>query len=488
MAAVRSSPGTKKSCEKGYACGASCIQQSKACEGNKIGGAQKEQASYLRTHAPAAAVSIPPPAPPYKLVSVESPALAGSKILSRREDRNSAGSYLGSFNVTVATPDGSEFRVALSSHRDSVRSATNEDLETDPHTENLIKGLTPDQNGLIKVGYIDYIDPRLRKSPSPERASNLPAATPEEKALAYEKAIVSSGREGDVVMFPSLDDENDSDDYKALFKRMTPISDPEEEDAAELTYVAKIRNGRLEPLDSADQEKAKLGERVRLLRRTQMLSVYEVHNESYSEGRSKKEVFAEEEKRAVQAAKLDDEWVGRHPTPGSVPSEAHYKARARAWAQAQGFSDGGINGFTAAQTRAHDIAHPITHDLLGMDSQQIHQALGGFRQKDGKPSLLGEEAVVNVVEHLSRGDSLENSITNGLRLSRALSRNADVETDEGRQYVRGKEFKDQIVNLANQIYRNNNYNEYMGHVRRANQISGTVTAAGDDFSNTASGG
>jgi hypothetical protein len=196
----------------------------------------------------------------------------------------------------------------------------------------------------------------------------------------------------------------------------------------------------------------------------------------------------EEDQRAAKVAETENAWLGRKPTPGVVPSADEYKKIAEAWAISQGFSDGGVNGFTAEATKAHDIAHPITHDLVGMDSAQINKTLGSLKGVSGKPSLVAEEAVVNIVEHLSRGDSLHGSIVNGVRLARVQSRDPEFETNETRAYVRSKEFKDKLSELADTIFKNDNFAEYMDRVRPFNRISGTVQTAGTDFTKSAAGG
>ena len=202
----------------------------------------------------------------------------------------------------------------------------------------------------------------------------------------------------------------------------------------------------------------------------------------------KAKLEAEEDDFAAKLAKVEDAWVGRKPTPGSIPSADEYKKKAEDWAKSQGFTDGGVNGFTAEATKAHDIAHPLTHDLVGLNSAQINQTLGSLKGVSGKPSLVAEEAVVNIVEHLSRGDSLSASILNGVRLARVQSRDPKFETDETRAYVRSKEFKNALSDLADKIYKNDNFSEYMKIVREFNRVSGTVTASGEDFTNSASGG
>lgn len=191
-----------------------------------------------------------------------------------------------------------------------------------------------------------------------------------------------------------------------------------------------------------------------------------------------------ESKRLESVETLEDSLLGRNP--GNTGDYSSYQKKAEKWAtKTFGDVSAGANGFTLAQTKAHDVAHPITHELLNTDSAGIHQRLGKLKQADGKPSLLAEEAVVNVVEHLSRGDTIEGSILNGLRLARVLSRTG---TDEERAYVRSRQFKKELVKMGHELYRHNNFSPLIKHVRTSNRESGTVLTGGNDFTNSASGG
>jgi hypothetical protein len=184
----------------------------------------------------------------------------------------------------------------------------------------------------------------------------------------------------------------------------------------------------------------------------------------------------------------EDKALGRTPSKQSRKKlEGDVKAEAEAWAKSMGFNEGGgVNGFSANATKAHDVAHPATHRLTGLDSGQINKVFGGLKDPDGKPSLLAEESLVNIVEHLSRGDTKEASIQNGLRLAKVLSRNG---TQEEQDYVRTSEFARGIIDLVdNRIYKNNEYSNLMPIVRDYNTIAGTVTVSGSNFSTSASGG
>jgi hypothetical protein len=246
-------------------------------------------------------------------------------------------------------------------------------------------------------------------------------------------------------------------------------------------YVGRIKNGKLEPLGLDSKG---LKERI---------------DETSSIREGRKTLFEEEMSLGIEslAKKLDkehadldaaeDKWIGRKPTFGKVPKESEWKKRAQSWAKEMGFDGGGANGFSSEATKAHDIAHPITHEMIGMKSKDIVKHFGGVKTLDGKTSLIPEEAIVNVVEHLSRGDSLEYSINNGIRLARVLSRGI-TETDKGRQVIRSDDFGDKLTELAYKIYHNDNYSEYMKHARKANRVAGTTLASGGDYTNTTSGG
>lgn len=296
------------------------------------------------------------------------------------------------------------------------------------------------------------------------------------------EAIAQQSKEGDIVVLPrNVASGLGSSASKAIGARLSIVKGKDEYKSA---FVGKVKNGKVIPLDDDDRKRMEVGQKVRSLRNAQMDKI----NDEFKRGRNDFDnLYKEEDEIADQIAKIEDEWVGRSPKKGAVKNDSHYKKKASQWAESMGLGDS-ANGFTSDATKAHDIGHPVTHEMTGMSSQELHRSLGGIKQKDGKMSLLGEEAIVNVVEHLSRGDTLEAAIVNGLRVARVLSRNTEYETDEGRKTVRSKEFKDKLIELAEKVYKNDNFNDYMKLVRVANRVSKTVTAAGDDFSDTASGG
>ena len=239
-------------------------------------------------------------------------------------------------------------------------------------------------------------------------------------------------------------------------------------------FVAGIKDGKL-----TKEDKGKLlkriedGKEVRALRESQFLNGIEFEDPDT------------EKEYAEQANSLEDKLVGRKPKKGVVRSEDYYRQAAEDWAKSMGFS-GGANGYTEEATKAHDIAHPVTHEMLKTNSQKIHQDLGGIKDDTGANSLVAEEAIVNIVEHLSRGDSLEASVRNGVRLARVLSRTGH--SKEATDFFRSPKFRDLLDDMAEKIYRNDNYNEYMELVARNNRKSGTVNQSGDTFTTTASGG
>lgn len=184
--------------------------------------------------------------------------------------------------------------------------------------------------------------------------------------------------------------------------------------------------------------------------------------------------------------KLQDEAFVRQPKLSKAKAESELKAEASRWAKSQGFAPGGTNGFSAEATEAHDIAHPATHRLIGLNSDQIRKEFGNLVTKTGKPSLIAEEALVNAIEHLAAGDSLEASIQNGLRLARVQSRSG---TDAEKAYVRTSKFANKIIDLiANKAFLDNDFTPIAQVVRDYGYISRTVTASGGNFNNSASGG
>jgi hypothetical protein len=237
-------------------------------------------------------------------------------------------------------------------------------------------------------------------------------------------------------------------------------------------FVARIKNGELEAVDAKElEENIKRGKEVRQLRDKQFgAGVYDQDD-------------GEEERLAKEADKIEDEWVGRKPKPGVVKDAEDYEKQAEKWAKSMGFS-GGANGFSEEATKAHDISHPIVHEMLGTDSAKIHKTLGAIKDNDGNNSLVAEEAIVNVLEHLSRGDSLEASLINGLRVAKVLSRSGH--SSEASAYFRSAEFRELLQNMSEEIYKNDNFAEYMALVRASNRKAGTVTSSGKKFTSTAS--
>ena len=335
-----------------------------------------------------------------------------------------------------------------------------------------LKGLIPNINHVFRV--IDV-------------ASDQGDLSPQEHADLVKGAIAHYAKNGDlaVVLGSAAAPLEELGKDHPLSRDL--VKTGSDEMFSDIGYIGTVKSGQLASLPEDYQERMSQGNRVRSLRFQQFGAVDREFDERGVTEEVLKAFWDQEDETAEKLGKTEDEWMGRKPKKGAVKSANHYKKKADEWAKSQGLGDF-ANGFTSEATKAHDLGHPITHEMIGMDSNSINKALGGLKQKDGKPSLVAEEAIVNVVEHLSRGDSLEASILNGVRLARVLSRNTEYETDEAREYVRSKEFKDKIVELSDKLYRNDNFTEYMKLVRQANRVSKTVTAAGDDFTNSASGG
>jgi hypothetical protein len=184
----------------------------------------------------------------------------------------------------------------------------------------------------------------------------------------------------------------------------------------------------------------------------------------------------EEAAVAAKVASYENELYDRKPR--KTATEANYIKKAEEWAKTQGFTSNGdgVNGFTAKQAAKHDIAHPATHDLVGLNSKTLNGHFGGLKTKSGKPSLLGEEAIVNAVEHLSRGDTVEASVMSGVRVARMLSRES---TEQERKYVRSPRFLQDLSELTEKAIRHNDYASISKVVRESNWESGTVTQRGN---------
>jgi phage-related protein (TIGR01555 family) len=252
-------------------------------------------------------------------------------------------------------------------------------------------------------------------------------------------------------------------------------------------YIGKYENGKISPI--TDEEVKQIAE-IRRLRTEQINALPHVDAfdtnmvEAYKA--SLAFIHKKEDELAAQLAPIEDAYLGRKPT--KIKTLKTYQAKAKKWAEEQ-FGDvtAGANGFSLEATLAHDVAHPIVHEMLKTNTAGINKRFGSAPQTDGKPSLVLEEAIVNVAEHLSRGDSIEASILNGIRLAKVLSRGA-IQSDAVRAQVRDRKFKQELVKMSHELYRNNNFSLYMKYIRETNRISGTVTQAGDDFTNSASGG
>ncbi len=251
-------------------------------------------------------------------------------------------------------------------------------------------------------------------------------------------------------------------------------------------WIGKKQGNQVVPFADAELE----ARRYISLERGKQIDALQEHNQwvhNFDDPPPKAEQSAFNRKETTRLAKVEkaeDKLLGRKP--GNVGDYKSYQQKSEKWAtKTFGTVDAGANGFTLAQTKAHDVAHPVTHELLNSDSAGIHKRLGSLKQADGKPSLLGEEAIVNVVEHLSRGDTIEGSVLNGLRLARVLSRTG---TDKEKAYVRSRKFKNELIKMGHELYRNNNFSPLIKHVRQSNRESGTVLTGGGDFTNSASGG
>jgi Inorganic Pyrophosphatase len=255
---------------------------------------------------------------------------------------------------------------------------------------------------------------------------------------------------------------------------------PKEAEAFKKFYIGKYSNGKITPVTKNDVESI---DAIRKLRTSQIRELPGTNTGS----NFLKASYENEDLFADKLTPIEDAYLGRKPT--KIKSLAAYESKAKKWAEEQfGKVEEGANGFSLKQTLAHDVAHPIVHEMLKSSTDGINKRFGSTLQNDGRPSLVLEEAIVNVAEHLSRGDSIEASILNGLRLAKVLSRNKEVQSDAVRAQVRDRAFTHELAKMGHELYRHKNFSLYMKYIRETNRISGTVTQAGDDFTNSASGG
>ena len=235
--------------------------------------------------------------------------------------------------------------------------------------------------------------------------------------------------------------------------------------------------GQIRKATDAEMELAPLRAKASKLREDQSAMIEAEHSSSFSLSKADlKQIRNEETAIAKKVNEAEDKLYGRKNT--KTATEAEYIDKAELWAKSQGFKNDGndVNGFSAKQAAKHDIAHPATHDLVGLDSAGIHSYFGGLKTASGKKSLLGEEAVVNVMEHLSRGDTLEYSVMSGTRVARMLSKDS---TKAERAYVRSPKFLQDLNSLAEKSLRADNFGTITKVIRESNWESGTVTQAGN---------
>lgn len=245
-------------------------------------------------------------------------------------------------------------------------------------------------------------------------------------------------------------------------------------------YLGVYSKGEIRPMTDDELKKMEYAKPVQKAKANQLYHALKPFEDG-AKPKDYPEYWKKEDEIVAEYRDLEDKWIGRKPNPKTMPSEDAIMQRTKDWVKSMGFSGEGVNGFTSEQTWAHDVAHPVTHDLIGMDSKGLKDYFGST------VGIFGEEAIVNVVEHLSRGDAFESSVMNGLRIAKALARSTN-ESDGLRAEVRTRDFKDKLIALATKAYTHNNYSLYMDTVRKYNRISTTVTMAGNDFTRTATGG
>ncbi|HEY9643601.1 MAG TPA: hypothetical protein V6C57_24140, partial [Coleofasciculaceae cyanobacterium] len=525
--------------EKSWSCGFSCIAKSKKCS-NPIEGMPKTYADYLATHAqklagtaPAAPKATKPEAVPAKTKAATTAipeSIKPKETIAPKPEAKAKTAIAPPEDIKPKATIDTKPKEAIAPPKPDIKPASNNSgIMPDAKYEQLygnvngvegrpigggirVTGTSSDGKPVkvemylpskssnaqfdggdlgpinsVHTRYADALVPTAENVIGISKVSKVGVQKASDMATSVLDAARSQGKEGDVVLVTHdvILATGKTSPSNALYRSLTTMPPGTKGDYASL-YMGKIKNGQVVPLDKEDFNKIELGMKARRMATEQLDAG--VYNTTWADAAQARKFHKEEDEIADRLAPIQDQWVGRKPKAGVVPSEEEYRRKAAAWAKSQGFEEGGVNGFTAEQTKAHDIAHPVTHDMVGLGSKGIHESFGGVKQKNGSPSLIAEEAIVNMVEHFSRGDSLQNSITNGIRLARVLSRNTDTETDEGRKYFRSPEFKNKLVEAANRIYTNDNFSEYMRLVRKYNQISGTVRTAGNDFNDTVSGG
>jgi len=153
----------------------------------------------------------------------------------------------------------------------------------------------------------------------------------------------------------------------------------------------------------------------------------------------------------------------RTPTSKKIDSNT-YRKRAQEFVKELGLPPS-ANSFSDLQTRMHDIAHPVMYDMLGLSSKDIQKFFG-------TSDLIAEEALVNALEQMSRGEYPRAAAANGVRLARVLSRGTETASA-----YRNSEFSARVEFLVNKMFQNPDLYRYLKVVRKANRISRTVTTA-----------
>jgi hypothetical protein len=483
----------KKNCVKGVSCGIGCISPAKACRkgGDAIPG---DRVAALKQSVGGGSGAVEQPKPEVKKVAPE-PVKETPKPMEqpKPEVKKVAAEPVKEMPKPKNIP-GFEFNDSVISTEDNPRGVSEDghlakfiDQKTGASIEARVgdKYLTnrPNDDGILDLSNTpqawvmgkenDYGNHKFRAAEEVARSlpnSNdfvglrLNKVNKENMDLVPEllSGVASRYKEGALIAITAEDKTSNQNLKKLGLTGYPPGKKP-------AIFVGVVNNGKVVPVDPDKLKKqVDTSKDVRLLRDAQFeVGIYQKN--------AKNEELIVESLRAKE-----DVWVGRNPQPGKVKDLNHYEKESEKWAKSLGLEDA-ANGFSQEATKAHDVAHPITHEMLNMSSEQINEFLGGFKNKDGSINLAAEEAIVNIVEHLSRGDSFEASLINGKRLVRVLSRRS---TKKKRDYLRSPEFDKKLEELAAKIYKNDNFHDYMKVVRYHNQISGTVTEKGNIFNST----
>jgi len=176
-----------------------------------------------------------------------------------------------------------------------------------------------------------------------------------------------------------------------------------------------------------------------------------------------------EAQQAVIAA--EDKLYERQPSAKTVDQyKSEFTDYSTAWGVAQGLTIAGADPSRSSFSQrfaAHDITHAAIHEIYGGDSDAINADLGGIMTKEGKKSLLAEEALGSMVENLSRGMSPQLAVS---MLPDFISDLAEGDIG-GPEYVKSSEFKHKLAQFAVKALAHNDFGKISQIIHEHNRIS-----------------